>query len=327
MPIHRLGTAAFFIYVLLGIAIPGFGAPSPQTDPPSKPAGQLSTTNVQNWSTNGPAVYLVLQPAFPGNRMFDHYAPGSLNNLVWTNFIAHTNGRTKRIWEPRSHPPGWPAHPPIVAWNTNCLMWGCTGLTALSPCWESEGNPGQVPVTALTKRHAYTRGHGIGEDGFSTKLAGRKVWFVATNQTLVEMTVLKEVVRTFPQGAQRDYTILLFNRDLPDSIEPMRVVAGTNLAIKYPVCPGAPRPVFKTEQWGGVSAEVPGFTVNTWKGGDSGSPDMLPMPGGLVFFSGRSTSGPSPEMQSDMDALCVMAGLDPRKYQLQWLDLSGFPGY
>ena len=154
-----------------------------------------------------------------------------------------------------------------------------------------------------------------------------KVWFVTTNQTLIESTVLRGVVRTFPGGAKRDYTILLFNHDLPDAIEPMRVVAATNVAAKYPGCPDAPRPVFKTEQGGFVSAEVPGFSVPTWKGGDSGSPDMLPMPGELVFFSGRSTSGPSAEMQSDMDALCVMSGLDPRKYQLQWVDLAGFPTY
>ncbi|MEY2427517.1 MAG: hypothetical protein QOJ40_402 [Verrucomicrobiota bacterium] len=314
--------AAFFIYLFLATS-----TLSAQTANPQR--------GLLGWSTNGPAVYslnsqlLTLnQPASVTNRVFDHYLPRSLNNHVWTNFIAHTNGRTTHIWEPRIHPHGWPATPPVVAWDTNCIMWGYAGLTALSPCWEGEGNSGQVPITALTKRHGYTRGHSMADnDGFTTNFTGRKVWFVTTNQTLVERIVLKAVVRSFGGGAKRDYTILLFNRDLPDSIEPLRVLALTNIASKYPDCLGAPRPIFRTEQGNGVSAAVQGFAVNTWKGGDSGSPDMLPMPGELVFLNGRSTAGPSPEMQSDMDALCAMAGLDPHKYQLQWLDLSGYPTY
>ena len=351
----RCTLAVFFIHLLLATPTLSAQTVNPHAD-------------LVGWFTNGPAVYSLNSPSSvvlltkedqplvatklqregglvapklqreggsalnqPGsltNRVFDRFASGSLNNLVWTNFIAHTNGRTTHVWEPRRHPPGWPAHPPIAGWDTNCLMWAWTGLTALSPCWEAEGNSGQVPVTALTKRHAYTRGHGMSdEEGVTTNFTGRKVWFVAANQTLVERTVLKAIVRTFPRGGKRDYTILLFNQDLPDSIEPMRVVSAENLSVKYPVCAGAPRPLFKTEQGNGISAEVPGFSVNTWKGGDSGSPDMLPMPGELVFFGGRSTSGPSPEMQSDMDALCTLAGLDPHKYQLQWLDLSQYPSY
>jgi hypothetical protein len=54
---------------------------------------------------------------------------------------------------------------------------------------------------------------------------------------------------------------------------------------------------------------------------------MLPLPGELVFWNGTSTSGASPEMQSDMDQLCRLQGLDPKKYQLQWVDLSSFPNY
>ena len=54
---------------------------------------------------------------------------------------------------------------------------------------------------------------------------------------------------------------------------------------------------------------------------------MLPMPNELVFFGGRSTSGPSAEMQSDIDLLCVLQGLNKSEYQLQWVDLSSFPSY
>ena len=201
------------------------------------------------------------------------------------------------------------------------------GATALSPCWEVEGAPGQVPVTALTRRHAYARGHGMGPDGFNTAFAGKRVWFLTTNNSVIQATVVRDVVRSAAGGANRDYTILLFKQDLPAGIEPLRVIAATNLAAKYSWLAGAPHPLFKSEQTGQVSTEIPGFTVNTWKGGDSGSPDMLPLPNELVFLNGRSTSGPSPEMQADMDHLCELEHLDPKKYQLQWVDLSAYPAY
>lgn len=54
---------------------------------------------------------------------------------------------------------------------------------------------------------------------------------------------------------------------------------------------------------------------------------MLPLPEGLVLFAGRSATGPTPGMQADMDELCRLEGLDSRKYQMQWADLSQFPAY
>jgi hypothetical protein len=296
---------------------------------PPGPTVQGTTTNILGWSTNGPAVFAI-QLSSPTNSLtntvFDHYLPESLHNLVWTNFVTHTNGRSVAIWSLRSHPTGWPTTAPIVAWNTNCLMWGMKGLTALSPCWEEEGSSGQVPVTALTRRHGYTRGHGMGAEGFTTNHTGNKVWFLTTNNTVVQTTVLRAVVRTWG-GSKRDYTVLLFSDDLPISIEPIRVIEMTNVLAQYASCAGAPRPIFLTEQLGNVSASVPGFTVETWKGGDSGSPNMLPLPNELVFFGGRSTAGPSAEMQADIDALCVKQGLNKNNYQLQWVDLSGYPSY
>jgi hypothetical protein len=201
-----------------------------------------------------------------------------------------------------------------------------TGLTAISPCWEVESGSGQVPVTALTRRHGYVRGHGMGPDGFNTNFAGKKVWFLSTNNRLVEATVARDVVRTSGES-HRDYTILLFKKDLPPSIQPMRVTDFTDMVAKYSFRSDAPRPIFQTEQNGNISTGIPGFSVNTWKGGDSGSPDMLPMPGELVFYGGRSTSGPSAEMQADMDRLCAMEGLESNRYHLRWLDLSSFPTY
>jgi hypothetical protein len=259
--------------------------------------------------------------------VFAHFLPGALNNLTWTNFIAHTNGKSSQLWSVRSHPPGWPTNAkPVMIWNTNSIAWGMKALTAISPCWEDEGSSGQAPITLLTRRHGYTRGHSMGPDGFTTGRNGKKVWFFATNNAVVEATVQGSIVRTM-QDSHRDYTIVFFKQDLPLSITPMRVVASTNLMPRYRVRPGAPWLFFRTEQSGFVSADVPGFTVSTWKPGDSGSPDMLPLPGELVFVQGRSTSGASPEMQADMDQLSVKGGVDPKQYQMRWVDLSAYPTY
>lgn len=205
-------------------------------------------------------------------------------------------------------------------------MWGMKGLTAISPCWESEGSSGQVPITALTRRHGYARGHGMGEAGFHRNFAGKRVWFVSTNNTVVQVAVAREVVRTIPASG-RDYTVLLFSSDLPDAIEPMRVCGLKELMARYTFLDRVPCPLFMTEQTGNVSAGIPGFILDVSKGGDSGSPNMLPLPGELVFYNGRSTSPPSPEMQADMDELCRLEGLDAAKYQMRWVDLSKYPKY
>lgn len=306
----------------------------------SSPGSELTNSA---WVTNAPAVFARIQLTSTDGYLrntqnlslleyqtatrFDHYLPASLNHLIWTNFIAHTNGRDMSIWSVRSHPTNWPQSGPVVAWNTNSLAWGMRGLTALSPCWEDEGSSGQAPVTALTRRHGYARGHSMGADGVNSNRTGHKVWFVTTNDVLIEVRVQRALVRTVKPDSRRDYTILLFDKDLPDSISPLRVANPTNFLSWYPAPTGAPRPIFKSEQSGRISAEVPGFWVDTWKGGDSGSPDLLPMPGELLFIGGRSTSGPSPEMQTDMNILCRIEGLDPGKYQMQWVDLSRFPSY
>jgi hypothetical protein len=205
------------------------------------------------------------------------------------------------------------------------------GLTALSPCWQGEVNPGQVPLTALTRRHVYTRGHHFGAEGFNTVCAGFKAWFVSTNNLLVEVRIKRMVVRASmgTNGVPRDYTIMLLDRDLPESIQPVRVTSTAELQSKYPVSTlgFVPHPIFGTEQGGYVSTGVAPMVVNTWKGGDSGSPNLLPLPGELVFFSGRSTTGPSREMQADMDELCRTEKLNPKDYQLHWVDLSKYPGY
>jgi hypothetical protein len=261
------------------------------------------------------------------------YPPNSLGNLVWTNFVAHTNGRSMDIWstfEPPTnfpvglcYPSNLPPHTtPRLAWNTNCLMWGMKGESAISQLWTGQGWRGQCPITALTRRHGYARGHSSGPHGYQSSGIGHRIYFCTTNNQVVQVEIKNGFVEI---GNGYDFTIFVFSRDLPPEIEPMRVAEMKTVFQKYP--PGLPGQwiVFMTEQSGHVSANCPPFTFNVMKGGDSGSPNMLPMPGELVFYGGRTTTGPCKQMQEDMDNLSRSIGLDPAKYQMQWVDLSGFP--
>lgn len=283
-------------------------------------------TNNPAVATNPMVMRMIAANSGFTNQVFAGFLPESLNHHVWTNFIAHTNGRDMSVWFQRTRPTNWPTEAPLLQWNTNSLIWGMKGLTALSPCWEGEGYPGQVPITLLTRRHGYTRGHSMGPEGFNTNRRGSKVWFLAADNSLVTRTIQREVVRT---GKPGDYTLFLFDRDLPTTIQPIRVAGLGEVQTRYlSLAHGVGNcPIFKTEQSGQVSADVPGFTVNTWKPGDSGSPNLLPLPGELVFFGGRSTSGPSADMQADIDALSKMEGLNPNAYRLQWVDLAKYPSY
>lgn len=293
--------------------------------PPHLATNAAFTTTNLTFGTNGMRIRVHTNTYVYTNLVFDSFQPGTLPHLVWTNFIAHTNGRDMRIWSTRTHPANWPTNPPVATWNTNSLIWGLRGLTAISPSWEGQGAVGQVPLTALTRRHVYARGHGMAAEGFSTKFAGKKAWFLAADNSLVEARVKRVACRiTNTQQEHRDYTILLLDRDLPETIEPM-AVATMDMVNRFYLIPTqgfVPFPVFQTEQTGYVSTSVAPLTVNTWKGGDSGSPNMVPLPGELVFFSGRSTSGPTPAMQADMDELCRLEGLNPTKYQMRWVDLE-----
>ncbi|MFO1488530.1 MAG: hypothetical protein U1F65_08630 [Verrucomicrobiota bacterium] len=260
------------------------------------------------------------------------FSPGSLGYLVWTNFIAQTNSREMQMWREYSLPTNFPSSfvngdqlpaitRPELAWNPRSLVHGLKGQTAISQCWTAQGGHGQVPVTALTRRHGYTRGHSMGPGGITAHFSGQRVYFCTTNNDVVEMVVQSALVQA---GKGFDYTILFFARDLPPAIDPIRVADLTPVFEKMPPAAIGQLVVYQTEQGGNVSAGFPPFVNNTWKSGDSGSPNLLPLPGELVFFSGRSTSAPSPRMQSDMDVLTLRAKLDPRRYQMEWLDVSRF---
>ena len=184
------------------------------------------------------------------------FVPGSLASVVWSGF--HTNGRSTRMWEFSQLPPEWPKKPPVLRWNTNNLMWGRKGMTAISQVFEGMGAFGQGTPTALTRRHGYVRGHDMGPTGLDPTRVGRRVWFCTRDNQLVERKIKLLFIRAREQGSTNDYSIILFDADL---------------------------------SLGGISTSPP-----------------------------RGA-----QMQADMDMLSRKAGLDPRKYQMQWVNVDVYP--
>ena len=277
-------------------------------------------------NTPGPAATNVAAQSVATNAIrvinpLTGFVAGSLPDIVWGGF--HTNGRSTNMWEFSQLPLGWPLRPPVLRWNTNNLMWGRKGMTAICQVWEDMGSFGQVSITALTRRHGYLRGHHMGPNGLDPRKVGHRVWFCTRDNQVIERKLQLLFIAGPDAHSRSDYSIVLFDADLPPGIEPMRVVDADKLFRKYLVGNLNNRPVFMTLQGGYVSAEIPGWTV-PFRGGDSGAPRMLPLPGELVFFGGITTSGPSPTMQADMDMLSRKAGLDPSKYQMQWVSLDSY---
>ncbi len=256
---------------------------------------------------------------------FAGFVPGSLASVIWAGF--HTNGRSTKIWDFWQLPTGWPATPPVLRWKTNNLMWGRKGMTGFSQVSEGMGSFGQGTITALTRRHGYLRGHDMGPTGLHPEKIGLRVWFCTRYNQVIERKVKLLLTRGRDVPKQGDYSIVLFDADLPPGIEPMRVADEQKVSRKYLFGDLIHKPFFMPLQEGFISAGiVPGFGV-PWRGGDSGAPRILPLPDELVFFGGLTTSPPSQEMQADMDMLSRQAGLDPRKYQMRWLNLDAYPDF
>ena len=190
-----------------------------------------------------------------------------------------------------------------------------------------------------------------------TDWAGQIDYYVDTNGVVVPAVIMAETgwCNGFkaPDGSYNDYSLVIYSNDVPASVEIMPV---QTLAAFWAKMPHAPcvrmftnptppfaqfclrvtaLPDFETCQHGNVET-LKGFggvdcpqACGTWCGGDSGSPDMVPLPSGLVFYQGRSTSGPSAQMQWDIDRLTTncTTTLSITNYQLTWANLSKYPDY
>jgi hypothetical protein len=214
----------------------------------------------------------------------------------------------------------------VLRWNTNSLLWSRKGMTAISQVFEGMGALGQGAITALTRRHGYARGHHMGPSGLQPERAGRRIWFCTRDNRLVERRAQFFLVRAPQTGGPGDYSLIFFDEDLPPGIEPMRVADQQQVHRKYFVRDSSRKPLFEALQGGFVSGGFGEWKVHI-RGGDSGSPIMLPLPDEVVFIGGITTSPPSERMQIDMDLLTLRAGLDPSQYRMQWVSLEDYPDF
>jgi len=239
---------------------------------------------------------------------------------IYTNHLAHTNNKTINLWTAYGSPP-------TLAWDTNSLLYGKTGYTAISLSNSFKGTQGRI--TALTKRHGYSAGHHFQQppyDDFGGH-TNEKVWFLTADNQVEEANVAMAYVHR-TSSPYYDYALFIFSNDLPANITPMAVMTEPSYVdlSGVTVFLGAVR--FRTGQNGYMSANMLPFLLNdtskppfnegnTFIQGDSGSANMIPTTdGSLVFIGGTTSSGPSEQMQTDMNKLTLYLNLNTNDYKL-----------
>ena len=274
------------------------------------------------------SVFLTNSAGTVTNNVWQSFRPGWLGYSLLTNFVARTNARPD--------PAPWSG---LVAGRTNLAgvtlnysncLYGCAGFTAISPASDSGT---QVTWTLLTRRHAYARGHDMGVDGgpaLNPAKTGLRVWFLGTDNSTNEARIAEAVTVT---GAE-DWTVCLFSNDLPAVVESMAVLENSGLAniagkLTNTMSAATDRvfPLLGTCQHNRLCTDTAWRIFdahNARVGGDSGAPNFLLIGAQLVFVSGRTTTGYSPTMRTNLDWLTVRAGLSTNDYAPAVFSLAAF---
>lgn len=101
--------------------------------------------------------------------------------------------------------------------NTNCWAHGLKGLTGFIAWNNRTGKEKQIGGVAITKRHILYAEH-------ANYVVGDKVYFVTAHDVLIEREII--AVKNHPSSGYMsgDFGIGLLDRDLPASIEPVKVL-------------------------------------------------------------------------------------------------------
>ena len=101
--------------------------------------------------------------------------------------------------------------------NTNCWAHGLKGLTGFIAWNNRTGQEKQIGGVAITKRHILYAEH-------ASYVVGNKVYFVTAHDVLIEREII--AVKNHPSSSYTsgDFGIGLLDRDLPASIEPVKVL-------------------------------------------------------------------------------------------------------
>ena len=207
----------------------------------------------------------LIRPAWPASST-------NLSYAIWTNcMIRGMNTRSQHRFAANHGNYGRPpTNHPAWTYDTNGLLYGWRGMTAIAVWNQSTG--GQVPITMVTRRHGYRAGHqtipanGVGVEtstngtfsfyGTGSGSSNNIIWFMDLHNVHHAMRVYDAV-----SGAQQaaschslwqpislgvayrnniitnvcpyygDVGIFMFTEDLPPEIETMKV-ARFNAALR-----------------------------------------------------------------------------------------------
>jgi hypothetical protein len=265
--------------------------------------------------------------------------PPTLEAALWSAFVAATNGQSSHY---EFNPSSLGGSPSNVTWNVSSPMFGQRGFTgfSLESNFSIYGGGAQwgVPVTAVTRRHVYIRGHSNGATNGAldtVNFHNEPINFLTSSNTIVQAYAIAAFREYYAPGrTPADECLLVLSNDLPDSIQPVAMVDPTAYAAKVALNPIGFWPGFEprlgTDQLNLVATLNMAYwnpNQSMYVGGDSGSPDFFILNGAIYMIAGRTTSGWSAQMQADCDALSRYAGLDPANYQIQLLDLTQFSDF
>jgi len=232
-------------------------------------------------------------------------------------------------------------------WNTNSALWGKRGLTSWSPIhtYGLTNFSTDVLVTALTRRHIYSRGHSSGSDGYYSYNVtnGEYYYFYTTNNQMIVRRALNKITRI--SSGKGDYTITVLDSDLPTTIDTMAQTIQYSMDTNTPYA-GTGDFSVKVAYGGAYShpSTQLGFCQHGYIGyvagdrygvtnffphgmfvpGDSGNPNFYVIGNELAMTSGRTTTGYNIFMQQDIDALSATNGMDPALYQPRFVDVLKF---
>jgi hypothetical protein len=242
---------------------------------------------------------------------FSNYVAGSLGAVALAEITTRTNaGRDFSLWSAWATN-GW-------TWNTNSLIYGCTGYTGLSQA--NSYGWGLTKLTAVTRRHLYTAGH-------AALPSNTVAYFIGSDGSTNIATGVARLVR-YDSGD--DYCLILLSNDLPATVDPVCVAWSTNVAAKIPYFTlfTYPRPLLETCQHGQIGSQTMSLSDHVFHVfGDSGNPTLLIVSNTLVNYGGTSGTLLSTNFYNDLNALTTAAGLSTNDYQPILYDLSGFPSY
>lgn len=101
--------------------------------------------------------------------------------------------------------------------NTDCWAHGLKGLTGFVAWNDRVGQEKQIGGVAITKRHVLFTEH-------ASYVVGNKVYFVTEHDVLIEREIVATKAHPSNSYGNGDFGIALLNVDLPDSIEPVKVL-------------------------------------------------------------------------------------------------------